>query len=343
MNEPATPKPEVTVLLIAHNIADQLDACLRSVLNQDYPMERVEILLVDDRSTDGTARAAEEMGIPSMRVLRIREAPQKLTAQQAALDLGIGEARGDVILITDADGRVPRDWIREMTGHLGWRDGAVTGPVIYAGGLPILTGLLTINRLAHLTMYRWLNRHAVSTGVVGHNMAIRRDAYLETGGFPAIGFAPAADTALGAALCRTGWSIRYLTRPAVRSPVIRSPWDLYGWGRRRFPGASRWAMALILLLLVTNVALTAAAFWGSGLWLILLLVRWVAGIATLSVWTSQYGSFRSLHWIWLYEPVMTLLYILIGLAWVVAPRWRWAGVTYNRRGPDASATQPSTG
>src|SRR5688500_1018577 len=127
-------QPEITVLITAHNEAERIQPCLRSVMAQDYPMERVEILLVDDRSSDGTADLARQLGIYSLRILRLEEPQDRLTSRQTALDMGFREARGEVVLVMDAGGRAPREWIRELTGHLGFRDGAVTAPAIFAGG-----------------------------------------------------------------------------------------------------------------------------------------------------------------------------------------------------------------
>jgi hypothetical protein len=92
-------------------------------------------------------------------------------------------------------------------------------------------------------------------------------------------------------------------------------------------------MALCLLLVLSNLALVAGAtIWGGG-WLWALLIRYGVGLFLISIWVSQYGSNRLLHWVWLYEPLMTLLYLGVYVGWLVAPRWKWAGVTYGRHGP----------
>lgn len=69
---------------------------------------RVEILVVDDGSADGTARAAESAGVEGVRVLRHGSNRGK----GAAVRTGVLESRGDVVLVTDADGNY-------VTGHAG--------------------------------------------------------------------------------------------------------------------------------------------------------------------------------------------------------------------------------
>lgn len=327
-----TPQVEVSVLVTAHNEAERIQPCLRAILEQDYPMERVEIVLVDDRSTDGTSELALALGYPRMRVLR-REGPppEGLTARQAALDLGLREARGEVVLVTDASGRVPHEWILELVGHMGHHDGAVTGPLIFAGGRPFLARLQTLDALVALTLHRWANRHGHPTGLLGANMAIRREAYLETGGFPAIGFSLAEDLELGEALTRADWSIRYLTEPAA---LKRAEGSLGGYlrrVRRRILNMPAPVYRVGTLLGISNLALLGLTlFGGSPLWAALLLIRYVAGLIWLSVTVSQYAVPPEMFWVPFYEPIATLVGCYATVSNLVLRRWTWGGVVYRR-------------
>lgn len=332
-------QPEQTILITAHNEADNIQSCLHAILEQDYPMERVEILLVDDRSTDGTAERARAMGIALLRVIRIDEAPpENLTSRQAALDLGFREARGEIVLVTDAGGRVPREWIRELTGHLGYRDGAITGPVIFAGGQPFLARYQTINNLVDFALLNRVNRRGKAAGLLGANMAVRREAYLETGGFPVIGFALAEDLALGQALHRTGWSIRYLLEPAALKPACKSLNELISRARRRATNLSPAMRRINLSLIVTNVILIlGAVLWGQ-FWLFLLLVRYAIGLLAVGLTVTRYAETNSLHWIWIYEPMMTLVGLWVHLSNLLVPRWKWGGLQYDRPAPEPAPT-----
>jgi cellulose synthase/poly-beta-1,6-N-acetylglucosamine synthase-like glycosyltransferase len=333
----ATSQPELTVLITAHNEADRIQPCLHAIAEQDYPLERIEILLVDDRSSDGTAERARATELDGLRVLRIDDLPEKgLTARQAALDRGFKEARGEVVLVTDADGRAPREWIRELTGHLGYRDGAATAPVVFAGGSPFLARYQTLDMFVLFTLQRWANRHGRATGINGANMAVRREAYLETGGFPSVGFALGEDQALGRALCRAGWSLRYLSGPACQKQAAKSIVDLLGRARRRSYDMSPALRGITLLMIITNLILIgAAAVWG-GFWLFVLLARYAIGMLMIGISASQYGSYDTIHWVWLYEPMMTFLGVWVHLGNLIRPHWRWGGVSYDRPVPEPS-------
>lgn len=87
--------PLVSVVMPAYNARPFIDDAIRSILNQDYP--RIELIVVDDGSTDGTPEAAERWG-DRVRVLRRQNA-----GPAAARNQGMAAARGDFIAFLDAD------------------------------------------------------------------------------------------------------------------------------------------------------------------------------------------------------------------------------------------------
>ncbi len=333
----AEQQPEITVLVAAHNEAERIQACLNAIVKQDYPMERVEILLVDDRSTDDTVERALAMNIKGLRVLRIDTVPEKLTARQAALHEGMMEARGEIVLITDAGGRVPREWIRELSGHLGYRDGAATAPVLFAGPGHAFNRYQTVDSLVRFTLFRWAYMHKFISGLQGANMAVRREAYLETGGFPVIGFAPAEDLALASALMRANWSMRYLPGPAVLNPTCRSIFELVSRSRRRIHNTPPALTSVATICIVSNIILVLLALFGHGIWLSILLIRYVIGLLVIGVAVSQYGLHKLHYWILVYEPLMTLLGLWVFFSNLVKPQWQWGGLSYDKQGPTAAA------
>jgi glycosyltransferase involved in cell wall biosynthesis len=95
--------PRVSVIVPARDEADVIGPALRTRLHDDYP--DLEIIVVDDRSADGTgdtARAAID-GDPRARVLRIDSLPEGWLGKVHALDVGVREASGEWLLLSDAD------------------------------------------------------------------------------------------------------------------------------------------------------------------------------------------------------------------------------------------------
>lgn len=328
--------PEVTVLVTAHNEADNIQSCLRAIMAQDFPMERVEILLVDDRSTDETVARALELNLPSLRVLHIDEPPTDLTARQAALDLGLREARGEIVLITDADGRVSREWIRELSGHMGFRDGAVAAPVIYGGNHHTIARYQSIESLVTFTIYRVLHRHNLKTGVLAGNVAVRRSAYIESGGFQAVGFNAAEGVALAYVLRQGGWSLRYLTDPVVQTSDSGSFAGLIRRGRRKARAAVPWMTAFNLLLVTTNLALLTWVLLGGThivLAMLVLGLRYWLGLLVFGGAISQYRAYSSRLSLLLYEPLLTYVGTCVYLSLIFRPQWQWGNISYGRSGP----------
>ncbi len=106
----------VTVTIAARNEKERLQTLIPELFKQDY--EDYEVLIIDDRSNDGTHELLQEfLNIyPKLRTVTVDYTPEHVTSKKYALTLGIKVSPNDVILLTDAD-CVPasKDWIRLMT------------------------------------------------------------------------------------------------------------------------------------------------------------------------------------------------------------------------------------
>lgn len=98
-----TDQPLVSIVIPACNEAGSIEQSLRSLCNLDYP--NVEIIVVDDRSTDQTATVVESVqhDFPGVRLIRISELPEGWLGKPHALQRGADEAEGDYLLFIDAD------------------------------------------------------------------------------------------------------------------------------------------------------------------------------------------------------------------------------------------------
>lgn len=97
--------PFVSILLAAKDEAGSIGDCVRSVLTSEY--RNFELIVIDDRSTDSTAAEAAEAaaGDPHFRLLQVKELPAGWTGKMNAVRQGLAVARGELILIMDADTR----------------------------------------------------------------------------------------------------------------------------------------------------------------------------------------------------------------------------------------------
>ena len=135
------PVPKVSVVIAAHNEADNLPGRLDNLCDQDYEPDRMEIIVVSDGSTDnspevvrgyletGQARATETgRTFPRIRLIVFEENRGKALA----LNAGVGEANGDFIVLADARQRFNRDAIRELIANFNDPEvGCVSGELVF--------------------------------------------------------------------------------------------------------------------------------------------------------------------------------------------------------------------
>lgn len=115
----------ISVVVPARNEAVRVGALVRSVLAQDHP--QLALVVVDDRSTDGTREVAlrEAAGDPRAQVLRVEARPEGWQGKLHALAAGVEAARGEWLLFLDADQRLTSpDVLRRLVAEFESRDAA---------------------------------------------------------------------------------------------------------------------------------------------------------------------------------------------------------------------------
>ncbi|HEU5321870.1 MAG TPA: glycosyltransferase, partial [Methylomirabilota bacterium] len=123
-------RPFLSVIIAAHNEADCITAKLRSTLAQDYPPDRLEVVVVSDGSTDGTD--ARVTACRDGRVRLVRQEPR--AGKSLALNRGVEVARGSVLVFTDANALfAPGALARLAAPFADPRVGLVSGQGLYAG------------------------------------------------------------------------------------------------------------------------------------------------------------------------------------------------------------------
>ncbi len=121
----------VTVIIPCRNEEKSLPALLDDISDQDYPDDLLEVIVIDDNSSDNTFRlAGEYTGIKGLRVIRNNGSGKK-----EALRCGIGRASAELIITTDADCRAGRKWISTLASfYQQHQPDFIIGPVRISGG-----------------------------------------------------------------------------------------------------------------------------------------------------------------------------------------------------------------
>lgn len=326
--------PAISVVVTAHDAADSIADCLRSIAAQTSPASGApEIILVDDRSTDGTGEAARAAKIDGLRLLRIDEYPNAtLTARQEALDRGFREARGETVFVTDADAIVSPSWVGRGLAALesGGAD-AVAAPVEFRGRPGWLAALQGVDSIYYIGVCRILNRLGLASGVLFGDCAFRRPVYESLGGFRSIGRALTEDLSFARALHRKGLKLVFLAGPSVSVGACRTLGEVVRRGERVGSGGVSALAAVLGAWMIALVALGVLAVVGGGVFAQLLGLRYLAGVAFTSFALARARRLRHLPYALIYEPAAVIIGLcVLGRRGLRRPV-EWGGVRYDRR------------
>jgi glycosyltransferase involved in cell wall biosynthesis len=155
-----------------YNRAAPLADLIGDILAQDYPPNLLELIVVDDGSTDETERLVREAQERSgIRLTYLRQARR---GQAAARNRGVATAVGEIIAFTDSDCHVGPDWVRNAVALMTGRVALVSGPIRHLRNPERAPGFF------HHQLQEFARENALHPTA---NAFYRRDALLHVGGF----------------------------------------------------------------------------------------------------------------------------------------------------------------
>ena len=196
--------PSLTIVVPARNEEAEIEEALRSLLALDYP--KLEVIAVNDRSTDSTGtimeRLATEPGAQArLRVIDVRELPPRWLGKTRAMWLGAQQGSGEWILFTDADCVFRRDTMRRALTYATQNalDHLVLIPTIHmhSWGERMMVSFPQI--AASFVMRPWKVRDQEARDFIGAGAfnLVRREAYKAIGTFASLRLEVVDDLALG--------------------------------------------------------------------------------------------------------------------------------------------------
>lgn len=176
--------PTASIIVAARNEEDNILRTLRSLDKLEYPDDKLQIIIVDDQSTDNTGKIIDEFIKDKSRFQKIttEEHHTKLIGKMRALAYAIKAATGDVILTTDADCEVKPLWAKSVCSYYQDDVAIVTG-VTTQTAENWFHGMQAIDFVYLLTAGAGTTNLNFPISCIGNNMSYRKSAYDEVGGY----------------------------------------------------------------------------------------------------------------------------------------------------------------
>lgn len=230
-------KPFVSVMIPAHNEESVIAQTVENILEMDY--DPFEIIVIDDRSTDNTALVVTDLEKKYDKVKALIRPKDAFPGKSAVLNDALKYAKGEAILVFDADARVEKDFLKKLIPNLEPKDvGAVQArKVIRNKDVNLLTRCQN-NEMTMDTHFQ-VGRDSVKGAVElrGNGELIKRTALEDIGGWN--NYTITDDLDMSTRLHIKGWDVRFCKDAIVYEEGIMYLWPLYRQRRRWLEGTIR--------------------------------------------------------------------------------------------------------
>lgn len=230
-------KPFVTIMIPAHNEESVIGHTVENILNLDYP--NFEIIVIDDRSSDNTASVVKDLENRYENVKALIREQGAFPGKSAVLNDALVIAKGEAILVFDADATVEPDFLNKLIPNLEPADvGAVQArKIIRNKDVNFLTRCQ--NNEYTMDTYLQVGRDAVKGAVElrGNGELIKREALEDIGGWN--NYTITDDLDMSTRLHIKGWDVRFCLEACVYEEGIIYIMPLFRQRRRWLEGTIR--------------------------------------------------------------------------------------------------------
>jgi cellulose synthase/poly-beta-1,6-N-acetylglucosamine synthase-like glycosyltransferase len=320
---------KVTIIIPARNEENAIGQCLQSIVNQHYPAELIQVIVIDDHSTDRTAEIVKGFNNDSIQLISLQDHVQDPinSYKKKAIEVGIAHATGDWIITTDADCIAGKDWINTIMAYQ-----QETGAVMITSPVKLKSNntLLGIFQSLDFVTLQGITAASISRGFHtmgnGANLCYARDVFYEVNGFHGIDHIASGDDMLlmyKIARQHPG-KIKYLkSSDAVVTAEAASSWSAFWQQRIRWASKADkyddkkvfWVLLLVYLLNLLLLALFVFSFFNTDLFLIVILFLFskiLLEFPFVSAVASFFGERRLMKYFPFLQPLHILYTVVAG-------------------------------
>ncbi|MBX6380992.1 MAG: glycosyltransferase [Thermoflavifilum aggregans] len=331
----------VSVIIPARNEAAHIQSCLHAICRQHYPPDKMEILVIDDDSTDDTAQRVREIKDPRIRLLHVSDYVSHESRQRApkkkAIELGVAHAHGELIITTDADCVAEPDWIKTIVSfYRQYHAVCMAAPVTYANEKSFFDIFQSLDFMTMQGITAATDHLKIGTMCNGANLAYSREAFYEVDGFTGIdGLASGDDMLLMYKLYRA-YPDRVFYIKSRKAIVKTTPVNgLKAFWHQRVRWASKagkfddkrltWVLAGVYCWNLAFCVLFFAGFFHARWWLWALGLLLYKTVVELCFLIPVAAFFQKKHLLWYFLPgqFLHIPYIVSTGLWSLWSRYQW--------------------
>lgn len=183
-----TPITKVSILIPARNEEANIGPLLKDIMAQYYPPELMEVIVIDDHSTDRTADIASSFkGVTCISLSDFTEGKFLNAYKKKAIEIAIQQSNGELIITTDADCRMCQYWVRSIVRYYEtYRHQLIASPVLFTTDNSWFQTFQSIDFTAMQGITGALSATHSGTMCNGANLAYTRKAFNAVNGFNGI-------------------------------------------------------------------------------------------------------------------------------------------------------------
>lgn len=317
----------ISVIVPARNEEKNISALLAALSQQTYPKEFFEIIVLDDFSTDATAQMVKEFPLPNLRLLQPASTPG-LSSKKKAIETGIQNAKGELIVTTDADCIPSQNWLSIMNAFFVTTNAAfIAAPVKFLHNESFLQIFQTIDFLT----LQGITAASVSSNFHslcnGANLAYKKEAFYEVRGFEGIDKVATGDDMLLLYKIWKKYPGRVFYLRSTDAIVTTQP--MYTW-KQFYRQRKRWAsksliyddyriITVLALVLVVNFFFTGlmiAALFDNLYWWYVLgfwITKTIIELPFVYSVARFYNEQKLMKYFFFFQPVHCLYTVIVGV------------------------------
>jgi cellulose synthase/poly-beta-1,6-N-acetylglucosamine synthase-like glycosyltransferase len=181
------PQTAVSIIIAARNEEDKIGLTIEDILSQEYPENLLELIVIDDHSTDKTAEIIEGYASQGVKLIRLNEDKPLNSYKKKAIAEAIKLAKGELLVTTDADCRMNKRWLSTIVSHYegkGYK--LISSPVVFYEERNFFERLQTLEFLYLIGLGAATIGNKKPSTCNGANLAYRKDIFEELKGFQGI-------------------------------------------------------------------------------------------------------------------------------------------------------------